>query len=404
MVLGSLKLKLKINSSEEQIRDDDTNTTSTDDVDEIDSENQSILLGIISQLRPGCDLTKITLPTFVLEKKSMLERITNAFFTPQIVLEANDTDNDVERFLLIVKWYLSCWHIAPKAVKKPLNPVLGEVFKCHWDDLPGGNTSYYLSEQTSHHPPESSYCYVIPERKIKVDGVIIPRSKFLGNSSAAMMEGIALLTLGERDNEQYTMTQPNMYCRGILFGKLKYELGDHMLIKCEKTGIEADIEFKTKGYIGGKYDAIEGVVRRTKTSEALYTISGKWNDVMELEDLHHKKVTFYDTNRAVVYKPKVEPIENQAHYESRNLWLKTIKALNDQDHVSATEEKFKVEEEQRVMAKERNERGEDFEPRLFKASKGVVPFVLKGDIDLSESSEEIKRKLTNFLPVTSKEA
>lgn len=36
----------------------------------------TVLLSIISQLRPGADLSRITLPTFILEPKSMLERIT----------------------------------------------------------------------------------------------------------------------------------------------------------------------------------------------------------------------------------------------------------------------------------------------------------------------------------------
>lgn len=38
--------------------------------------NNAVLLSIISQLRPGADLSRITLPTFILEPKSMLERIT----------------------------------------------------------------------------------------------------------------------------------------------------------------------------------------------------------------------------------------------------------------------------------------------------------------------------------------
>ena len=31
---------------------------------------------IISQLRPGADLSRVVLPTFILEPRSMLERIT----------------------------------------------------------------------------------------------------------------------------------------------------------------------------------------------------------------------------------------------------------------------------------------------------------------------------------------
>jgi hypothetical protein len=40
-----------------------------------------------------------------------------------------------------------------------------------------------------------------PEHNIRVDGTLKPRSKFLGNSAASMMEGIAVmrfLNTGER--------------------------------------------------------------------------------------------------------------------------------------------------------------------------------------------------------------
>lgn len=38
--------------------------------------NGVVLSHIISQLRPGADLSRVTLPTFILEPRSMLERIT----------------------------------------------------------------------------------------------------------------------------------------------------------------------------------------------------------------------------------------------------------------------------------------------------------------------------------------
>ena len=73
--------KLKLKTTSEDIEDDSGHAKpdNSDDIDEVDSEYQNILLSIIAQLRPGMDLSKITLPTFILEKKSMLERITNFF-------------------------------------------------------------------------------------------------------------------------------------------------------------------------------------------------------------------------------------------------------------------------------------------------------------------------------------
>lgn len=401
------KLKLKSSSDVEPVSQqasDANGDVDTSDIDEVDDGGKSILSGIIAQLRPGCDLTKITLPTFILEKKSMLERITNAFQTPDILLEANRTEDNLDRFLLIVKWYLSCWHIAPKAVKKPLNPILGEVFTSYWDDIPGGNTAYYISEQTSHHPPKSSYFYLIPELKIRVDGIIIPRSKFLGTSSAAIMEGWAHVTLGERD-ETYIVNQPNVYCRGILFGKMRTELGDHMYVKCPKTGYVADIEFKTKGFISGTYDAIEGIVKRADTSDILYTISGKWNDVMEIKNSNGEKELFYDTHNAKTWKPKVRPLAEQMDNESRKLWHPTIVGLKKRDHDLATSEKFKVENEQRLIAKKRREDGEEFQPRYFKAIdtdhpvEESVQYIIDEDIDLHEDAGTLTKKVLSVAPI-----
>lgn len=183
-------------------------------------------------------------------------------------------------------------------VKKPLNPILGETFTCYWE-YPDHTKGYYISEQTSHHPPKSSYFYMTPEHHIRIDGCLKPRSKFLGNSAASMMEGIAIMRFLNRGNgpkgERYFLTQPNMYARGILFGKMKYELGDHSFVRCPELGLSADIEFKTKGYFGGTYNAIGGTIKNDKTGETLFELSGMWTGEMWLKDL---KVRF-DTFREV---------------------------------------------------------------------------------------------------------
>lgn len=40
-----------------------------------------------------------------------------------------------DRMVQVVKWYLSAFHAGRKGsvAKKPYNPILGEVFFCHWD-------------------------------------------------------------------------------------------------------------------------------------------------------------------------------------------------------------------------------------------------------------------------------
>ena len=40
-----------------------------------------------------------------------------------------------DRFLQVVKWYLSAFHAGRKSPvpKKPYNPILGETFQCYYD-------------------------------------------------------------------------------------------------------------------------------------------------------------------------------------------------------------------------------------------------------------------------------
>tara|TARA_R110002003_G_scaffold140_25_gene12908 strand:+ start:2071 stop:2352 length:282 start_codon:yes stop_codon:yes gene_type:complete len=75
-----------------------------------------------------------------------------------------------------------------------------------------------------------------------------------------------------------------MYARGILFGTMKYELGDHAYIRCPETGMVADLEFKTRGYFSGTYNAIGGFIKDSQ-GKNLYEFSGLWNEVMYIKDL-----------------------------------------------------------------------------------------------------------------------
>jgi hypothetical protein len=69
--------------------------------------------------------------------------------------------------------------------------------------------------------------------------------RFVGNSTSAILEGQATLTLLPR-GETYVMTMPYAHCKGILVGTLSMELGGTVSIVCEKTGYFCEIDFKLK--------------------------------------------------------------------------------------------------------------------------------------------------------------
>lgn len=108
----------------------------------------------------------------------------------------------------VLQYYLAGWHIKPKGVKKPYNPVLGEFFRCRYD-YPDGSQGFYVAEQgmwteclivapvlrracaraVSHHPPISAFFYISPANRLSILGELRPKSKFLGNSVSTNMEG-----------------------------------------------------------------------------------------------------------------------------------------------------------------------------------------------------------------------
>lgn len=212
---------------------------------------------------------------------------------PENLIPVSAIEDPTERFISVVKFYLGGWHIKPVGVKKPLNPILGEYYTCYWD-LDSKHKAFYIAEQTSHHPPKSSYFYMAPEHHIRIDGTLKPQSRFLGNSAASMMNSsivvLRLLNRGETagkpgGGEKYLLTQPNMYVRGILFGKMKYELGDHSYVKCPELDLTCDVEFKVKGFFTGAYNAIAGTIKRESTGEILYELSGSWNGEMYIKNV-----------------------------------------------------------------------------------------------------------------------
>ncbi|KAL2214061.1 oxysterol-binding protein [Sarocladium strictum] len=387
--------------------------TTDDDTQIMEPDEGNVLTHLISQLRPGADLSRVVLPTFILEPRSMLERITNFMCHPELLLHIPTIDDPTERFVSVVKFYLSGWHIRPPGVKKPLNPILGEIFTCYWD-LDEGKHAYYISEQTSHHPPKSSYFYMAPNHHIRIDGTLKPRSKFLGNSAASLMEGIAYLNFLNRGDpakgEQYTLTQPNMYARGILFGKMKYELGDHSFVRCPELDLTADLEFKTKGWVGGTYNAIGGVIKKESTGEVLYELSGLWSEEMFIKDMKtgHKEM-FFNATRAKPSQPKVRPLSEQGERESQKLWEKVAKAVVERDHVLATDEKTKIEDRQREEAAARTDADMDWHPKLFRAvddtpgsvEEGMddLEWIIDAKLDYTASSENLAKQVLSIYPI-----
>ncbi|KAL9939331.1 hypothetical protein V8E36_002144 [Tilletia maclaganii] len=336
-----------------------------EDTEQLDEESGNILLALIGQLRIGMDLSKVTLPTFVLEPRSMLERITDFMTHPDLVFGAGKLEDPQQRFIEVMRYYLAGWHIKPKGVKKPYNPVLGEFFRCSYT-YNDGSKGYYIAEQVSHHPPISAYYYVSPENNLLIYGELKPKSKFLGNSAATLMGGENRIVLLDRlEDGEYRISMPNMYARGIMFGKMVMELGDQSKVVNEANDYTADIEFKIKGYFTGSYNAIGGKV--SHKNKTIGEITGKWSESMDFKPSKGETKQLFNARTAKFVEKSVIPESEQEEFESRRLWAKVTEGIKERNLEKATEAKTAIEEAQRQAVKRRDEKGERWQPKYFTA-------------------------------------
>lgn len=76
-------------------------------------------------------------------------------------------------------------------------------------------------------------------------------------------------------------------------------------------------------------------------------------------------VEFFNAKHPICQKV-VPPIDNQNRMESKRLWKDVAEAITRRDHQRAAEHKTVLEEEQRRLAKVRDDNGLDWQPNFFR--------------------------------------
>ncbi|KAL1513667.1 hypothetical protein ABEB36_003050 [Hypothenemus hampei] len=272
-----------------------------EDVDEFDVEMEnhgSVIRHLLSQVKIGMDLTKVVLPTFILERRSLLEMYADYFAHPDLFTSIADKKTPKDRMVQVVKWYMSSYHAGRKSAvaKKPYNPILGEVFRCHWDvDCMEGpneelvtdgpvpwckkNQLTFVAEQVSHHPPISAFYAEHVNKRISFNAHVYTKSKFLGLSVCVYNIGQGIVSVLDY-NEEYIVSFPNGYGRSILTTPW-IELGGNVTIRSPQTGYHCDIEFITKPFYGNKKNRVTAEVFGPDEKKPFLSITGEWNGLME---------------------------------------------------------------------------------------------------------------------------
>ncbi|XP_078334973.1 oxysterol-binding protein-related protein 11-like isoform X2 [Crassostrea virginica] len=355
-------------------------------------EHKTIILHLLSQLKLGMDLTKVVLPTFILERRSLLEMFADCMAHPEMFLKIPDLPDPESRMLAVIEWYLTSFHAARQGsvAKKPYNPIIGETFHCSWkipkksQDTSGNNSNlessvdevkpaqrggtdgetdlFYCAEQVSHHPPISAFYFECPEKQMCMNASIYTKSRFYGMSIGVNLIGKVSLRLLEH-GEEYVFGMPSAYARSILTVPWA-EMGDKISITCAKTGFSSAITFHTKPFYGGKLHRVSAEVKRDSAGEIICRVQGEWNSLLEFTYADGTKKVI-DVKDIPIGKKRVRPVKIQGDFESRRLWQHVTNALKVGDINTASEHKKVLEERQREGERHRKETGTAFPTKFF---------------------------------------
>ena len=352
--------------------------------EEIPASEGSIVGSIIAQIASGIPFSRITLPTFILETRSTIQRFTDWMQHADILRKIPDEEDPLFRCLHLATWIVSGFHLGSMIPKKPYNSVLGEVYRAVLQNADGSVGGVYEAEQVSHHPPISAFSFSDRKGNCAIWGHTEMRSKFNGNSAAALMDHENTVVNYECLNrgETYVFNFPDLYACGIMFGRLRTEVRGQVRIRCEQTGVSAVLNFEEKPFFGGRYNCVNGSIYKksrrdpTKRIEVIQ-LSGRWSAYLKAYDKRTKKswLTF-DVRNANSMKIVVPPLSEQSPYESQYLWQGVTRYLSIKDTTHATDHKFAIEEKQRKERKYFEDNHVPWEYQLFhfdEQTKRYVP-------------------------------
>ncbi|XP_071641148.1 oxysterol-binding protein-related protein 9 isoform X2 [Temnothorax longispinosus] len=352
----------------------------------------SVVAHLLSQVKIGMDLTRVALPTFILERRSLLEMYADYFAHPDQFVSIADMPTPRERMVQVIRWYLCSFHAGRKSgvAKKPYNPILGEIFRCHWN-IPNVSPSdnavdsatklvsdgpvpwckenqlSFVAEQVSHHPPVSAFYAEHVGKKISFGAHVWTKSKFLGLSIGVHNVGKGWVNVLQH-GEEYVLTFPNGYGRSILTIPW-IELGGTVTISCVQTGYHATVDFLTKPFYGGKRNRITCQAFQAGDKKPFLVINGEWSGAMEAKTSDGKTEMFADVRDLNTERKLVKTVCEQDECESRKVWRDVTVGLRINDMDKATAAKCAIEQKQREEARLRKENNLAWQTKLFKETK-----------------------------------
>jgi len=367
------------------------------------------------------DLSSLTAPPFILSPVSLTEFPAYWCERPDLFAAIADAQPGEQRHLAVLRWFISTLkdqytsrNEEMGSEKKPLNPVLGELFYAYWPDKNGRGRTNLLVEQVSHHPPITAYVIENQAKGVKLVGHNAQKTNFSSGAVMVKQIGHAILTV---KGVEYLITLPKLRIDGLWYGSPYIELTDSSQIIGE--GYVSTIAYSGKGYFSGKSHSFKATVSpvgagapavassssggglgswvgygsKNASTASLnggkeHVIEGAWHETSQWTK-GPGKGQFH--NSAIGKEPFVvvggEPDGAQGDFETRKLWGLVAKGIKEGDFEAASVEKTKIENDQRQRRKDEQAAGTSWALKHFRQ-------------EASDPSYESLGKLAKVTPAT----
>jgi hypothetical protein len=289
-----------------------------------------------------------------------------------ILRQIPDEPDPLIHCLHFCTWMVSGFHMGPRSAKKPYNALLGEVFRAALQGTDGNVIGTFIAEQVCHHPPITAFRYNDRPGRLSIWGHAEMRSRFYGNSVAALMDhentrmSLEVPGLGET----YDFNFPDLYGRGIIIRPLVYEIVGTVRVRCAQSGVVGQIKFHSKPILWGRYHCFSGHICPPGSTTPTITFEGRWSAFMKVVDHRNDRTWLsFDVRVARPLTVVRPPIDDQSELESESVWRMVTQHLIANDLRGATAHKAALEEKQRKERAFFEQAGLRWEPQYFHYSQ-----------------------------------
>lgn len=317
----------------------------------------------------GKDLSKITLPVYLNEPLSMIQKVAEYLHYEDCFRKANQCEDEYLRIGYILAGFFMYYAHTINRIKKPFNSLLGETYEYIENDL------RMIVEQVSHHPPVCAFYCTCDD--FILEGFFHMAIKFSYKGLSATPAGDLIMTL-KRTNERFVITRPISSLHNYIVGKMYIWNSGDMIVRNETTGSRAIMYFKPKGWTSKNDYEAEGKIMDSEGATR-YSLFGNWNAFASAIDIRSKKEI------KLVEKMKGVPdYEQQYFYSAFTIGLNHLtkemttklpmtdtryrsdqRAYEYGDLTLAADEKNRLEEAQRARRKNNDKNFKNYIPLWF---------------------------------------